>query len=67
MRELYTVKELAEILKVNRVTIQRWCKTGEIPAVKIGKSYRIEKKDFENWYKSKKGGIELGLQEELNF
>jgi len=52
MRELYTVKELAEILKVNRVTVQRWCKTGEIPAVKIGKSYRVENKDFENWYKS---------------
>jgi len=67
MRELYTVKELAEILKVNRVTVQRWCKTGEIPAVKIGKSYRVEKKDFENWYKSKKGESEIGIQEELNF
>lgn len=65
MEEFYTVKEIAEILKVNRVTIQRWCKTGEVPAVKIGKSYRIEKKDFENWYLSKKG--ERGFQEELRF
>ncbi|MFH1537667.1 MAG: helix-turn-helix domain-containing protein [bacterium] len=65
MEEFYTVKEIAEILKVNRVTIQRWCKTSEIPAVKIGKSYRIEKKDFENWYQAKKG--ERGFQEELRF
>lgn len=65
MDEFYTVKEIADILKVNRVTIQRWCKTGEIPAVKIGKSYRIEKKDFERWYHAKKG--ERGFQEELRF
>ena len=51
MEEFYTVKEIAEILKVNKVTVQRWCKTKDLPAVKIGKSYRIEKNDFEEWYK----------------
>jgi excisionase family DNA binding protein len=35
--------------------VQRWCKTRDLPAVKIGKSYRIEKKDFEEWYMAKKG------------
>jgi len=55
MEEFYTVKEIAEILKVNKVTVQRWCKTKDLPAVKIGKSYRIEKSDFEEWYSQKKG------------
>ena len=55
MEEFYTVKEIADILKVNKVTVQRWCKTRDLPAVKIGKSYRIEKHDFEDWYLTKKG------------
>ncbi len=55
MEEFYTVKEIAEILKINKVTVQRWCKTNELPAVKIGKSYRIERNDFEEWYKDKRG------------
>ncbi|MEW5946458.1 MAG: helix-turn-helix domain-containing protein [bacterium] len=61
------MREIAEILKVNRVTVQRWCKTAEIPAVKIGKSYRIEKKEFENWYRAKKGEAKSAFQEELSF
>ena len=64
MEEFYTVKEIADILKVNKVTVQRWCKTKDLPAVKIGKSYRIEKHDFEEWYKSKKG---VPLQKSLKF
>lgn len=67
MDEFYTVKEVAGVLKVNRVTVQRWCKTGEIPAVKIGKSYRIEKGEFEKWYRTKKGEAAGALQEELKF
>lgn len=55
MEEFYTVKEIADILKVNKVTVQRWCKTKDLPAVKIGKSYRVEKRDFEEWYSTKKG------------
>jgi excisionase family DNA binding protein len=50
--------------KGNKVTVQRWCKTKDLPAVKIGKSYRIEKHDFEDWYKSKKG---VPLQKTLEF
>lgn len=57
MEEFYTVKEIAEILKVNKVTVQRWCKTKDLPAVKLGKSYRIEKNDFEEWYTRKKGQL----------
>lgn len=64
MEEFYTVKEIADILKVNKVTVQRWCKTKDLPAVKIGKSYRIERNDFEKWYEAKKGAP---LQERLRF
>lgn len=48
MDELLTPEEVAEQFKVNRVTIRRWCAAGKIPAIKIGKIYRIKKQDIED-------------------
>ena len=45
----YTAQELADILKVNIMTIYRYIKTGKITAYKIGKEFRIEKKEFEKF------------------
>ena len=45
----YTAQELADILKVNIMTIYRYIKAGKITAYKIGKEFRIEKKDFERF------------------
>lgn len=45
MSELYTAKELAQILKVNPQTIYRAGERGEIPSYKIGKSVRFEMPD----------------------
>ncbi len=56
--ELLSVEEMARILKVSKPTIQRWCRDRKIPAVKIGKAYRIRKDGLERWYEEKLvGGI----------
>ena len=47
-----TVLEVAERLKVTKFTIQRWCSSGKLPAVKIGKEYRIRAADLNRWYES---------------
>ena len=39
--EFLTVDEAAERLKVNKVTIYRMARKGQIPAVKFGKVWRI--------------------------
>lgn len=39
--QMLTVAELAKHLQVDRITIRRWIASGKIPAVKIGRSYRI--------------------------
>lgn len=44
-KELYTAKELAEILKVHPQTIYRAGERGEIPSYKVGKSVRFEMPD----------------------
>jgi excisionase family DNA binding protein len=43
----YKIKEVSEILKVDPVTIRRWCKDGILNAKKIGKSWYISKYDLD--------------------
>ncbi len=41
MNDLLTVEEAAAYLRVSRATVWRWCKTRRVPAVKIGREWRI--------------------------
>jgi excisionase family DNA binding protein len=54
--KLLTTKDIADLLKVKPITVQRMCASGELPALKLGKSYRIEEADFRNWLNKKKRG-----------
>jgi len=44
--ELLTVQEVADFLRVGRVTVWRWCKDGTIPACRVGRNWRIPRDDF---------------------
>ena len=50
----YRVDELADILRVNRMTIYRYIKAGKLHVYKTGKEYRIEKAEFDNFLKAAK-------------
>lgn len=39
--EILTVKELARILKTTRQQVRKMIRSGEIPAVKVGREWRI--------------------------
>mgnify|MGYP001606918470 CR=1 FL=1 len=54
MTEIYTVPEIAAMLRMCIASVQRWCASGKLPAFKVGKCYRIEKEDFEAWYRALK-------------
>ncbi len=47
--DFYLVEELAEKLRVNKMTIYRRIKAGKIEAHKIGKNYRISKSEFDKF------------------
>jgi len=49
--KFYTAKEVADMLKVNIMTIYRYIKKGRIRAHKIGKDFRIDKREFERFLK----------------
>jgi len=48
-KNFMTARETADVLKVNIMTIYRYIKAGKIKAYKIGKEFRIEKKEFEKF------------------
>lgn len=48
-QEFYLVSELADSLKVSHMTIYRYIKAGKIRAYKIGKEFRIGKREFNNF------------------
>lgn len=43
----YKVNEVSEILKINPVTVRRWCQNGFLRAKKIGKSWYISRDDLD--------------------
>jgi len=48
-KEFYLVEELAEKLRVSNMTIYRYIKAGKLKAYKIGKEFRIDKKEFQRF------------------
>ena len=38
---LYTIVEVAQILRVSKMTVYRMVHSGDLPAIRVGKSYRV--------------------------
>jgi len=53
-KEFYLAEELAEKLRVNVMTIYRYIKAKKLKAYKIGKEFRIDKKEFDRFLNSVK-------------
>lgn len=50
-KEFYIPEELAEVLQVNIMTIYRYVKAKKLKAYKIGRQYRIDKREFKAFLK----------------
>ena len=48
-KEFYLVEELAEKLRVSEMTIYRYIKAKKVKAYKIGKAFRIDNAEFNNF------------------
>jgi excisionase family DNA binding protein len=48
-KEFYLVEELAKKLRVCDMTIYRYIKAGKLKAYRIGKEFRIDKEEFNNF------------------
>jgi excisionase family DNA binding protein len=61
--EVLTIREVAELLKINEKTAYKLAAEGKIPGFKVGGSWRFERQEIANWIKAKveeqrKGGQE---------
>ncbi len=54
---LLKVMEAGEMLGVGRSRMYEMLYTGEIPSIRIGKSYRIPLKSLNQWVEQKQGGL----------
>ena len=45
-RQLLTAAEVAEQLRVSTMTIYRLIRSGELPAVRVGRNYRVREEDL---------------------
>ncbi|HEU5298004.1 MAG TPA: helix-turn-helix domain-containing protein [bacterium] len=46
-REVLTVEQAAEYLQIHKVTVYKYIRAGILPAAKLGKVYRIYRRDLE--------------------
>ena len=52
-KDILNLEEVAEYLRVSERTIYEWAKKGELPAGKIGNSWRFKREDIEKWVNSR--------------
>ena len=45
----YTIYEVADLLQFHHNTVRKMIKSGELPAVKVGKEWRIRKVDLDQF------------------
>lgn len=61
--EVLTIRELAELLKINEKTAYKLAADGKVPGFKVGGSWRFERQEIANWIKRKVEERRKGRQE----
>lgn len=54
--EFLAPQEVAELLRVSVYTVRRWIKEGDLPAYKVGRSWRIDQEELERWLDAQRHG-----------
>lgn len=62
MRKFYSLEEIAEQLGVTYQLVYRLVRTGEMPAVRIGKVYRVSDLDLETYLGHQRDSMQKEVQ-----
>ena len=57
---LLTVMEVADLMRVSNMTVYRLIKGGSLPAIRVGKNYRIRERDVEQYLAAREVHVEGG-------
>ena len=55
--DFLTPKEVMEELAIGKITLYRLLNSGELPAFRIGKLWRVRRVDLESWNPAKKSSL----------
>ena len=50
---LLTANEVADLMRVSRMTVYRLIKTGEMPALRVGRGYRFREEDVPDYLRGR--------------
>jgi excisionase family DNA binding protein len=50
-KEWWNTKEVADYLGLERITVHRWCRSGYLKGLKVGKCWRIHRQALEDLLK----------------
>ena len=62
--DVFTVRELADYLKMKPVTIYKHAQLGKLPAFKVGATWRFKKKTIDRWIADQENGDSKGFIED---
>lgn len=66
MQRLMNIDELADYLRLKKQTIYNWLHQGKISGIKVGGVWRFDRREVDNWLKSKRRELkEIKSGEEL--
>lgn len=54
-----TLEELARYLKKGRSTIYRMARGGQLPAQKVGRTWRFDQDEIDGWVKNRQAGTPM--------
>lgn len=53
-QEVLTVEQAADYLQMNKVTLYRYIRDGQLPAARLGKVYRLLRRDVEAFLEARR-------------
>lgn len=63
MDQLLTTEDVAEKLRQDKTTIQKWSRLGILPVIKIGRKFLFDENDLSQWVRQHR--VEKSPQERL--
>ena len=60
--ELLGAEDVAKLVGVKETTVYKWCKEGKLPCLKVGKHWRIRRRDLEDFLKRSERPVTLAGQ-----
>jgi excisionase family DNA binding protein len=59
MNRLINIEELADYLRIQKQTIYNWLNQGKISGIKVGGVWRFDRKDVDDWLKSRRRMLKI--------